>query len=338
VRTSVNLSTGATHKTSQFIQGFLVFVFAAIAMRFVSYIPQGGIAAILVMSCFRMVPWGYVQKLWKEQKWHFGLLCVVALMCWIVDSVTGLVVGTMVALLVTGKETARGHAEVSITAAGNKRLVDGSPEMISIDALAVDKVDLARKAKEDSDSESEEDTSEESELESQLASASPHYSHMAYAPEFDQFSRQESVTADLFAREGMERLTPTVRGDRVFLYKFLGQLDFLAGDRHVDRVQGILKSGPKAVVLAMQNVPWVDPDGLEALRDIIAMLDDNEVQVYLACPRPKVTEVLEKEAWYHEKIGHSVYSTEKSALISAVGKSQDGNINAHADNMALVGA
>merc|ERR1712060_349656 len=165
-------------------------------------------------------------------------------------------------------------------------------------------------------------SSEESELEASLASPAPHYSHMAYAPEFDQFSRQESdqfgrqvsVTADLFAHQGKERLTPTVRGDRVFLYKFLGQLDFLAGDRHVDRVQGILKSGPKAMVLAMQNVPWVDPDGLEALRDIIAMLDDNEVRVYLACPRPKVTEVLEKEAWYHEKIGHSVYSTEKSAL------------------------
>merc|ERR1719517_318027 len=100
--------------------------------------------------------------------------------------------------------------------------------MISIDALAVDKVDLARKVVAE-DSESEEDSSEESELESQLASPAPHYSHMAYAPEFDQFSRQESVTADLFAREGKERLTPTVRGERVFLYKFLGQLDFLAG-------------------------------------------------------------------------------------------------------------
>jgi len=90
----------------------------------------------------------------------------------------------------------------------------------------------------------------------------------------------------------------------------------------------------------MQNVPWVDPDGLEALRDIIAMLDDNKVQVYLACSRPKVTEVLEKEAWYHEKIGsgHFVYSTEKSALISAVGKSQDADINAHAHNITLVGA
>merc|ERR1712228_296577 len=105
---------------------------------------------------------GYVRRLWNEQKWHFGLLCVVALVCWIVDSVTGLVVGTMVALLVTGKETARGHAEISITAAGNKRLLDGSPEMISIDALAVDEVDLARTV--DLDSETEEDSSEESEL------------------------------------------------------------------------------------------------------------------------------------------------------------------------------
>lgn len=357
VRTSVNLSTGATHKTSQAIQGFLIFVFAAMAMRFVSYIPQGGIAAILVMSCVRMVPWGYVQKLWKEQKWHFGLLCVVALVCWIADSVTGLVVGTMVALLVTGKETARGHAEISITAAGNKRLDDGSPEMISIDALAVDKVDLARRKVEgDSESGSEDSSSDESELESQLASTAPNYSHMAYAPEFDQFSRQESdqfgrqvsdqfgrqvsVTPNLFAGEGNQRLTPTTRGDRVFLYKFLGQLDFLAGDRHVDRVQGILKSGPKAMVFAMQNVPWVDPDGLEALRDMIAMLGDNDVQVYLACPRPKVTEVLEKEAWYQEKIGSGqfVYSTEKSALISALGKSHGTDIDANANNITLVGS
>ena len=78
-----------------------------------------------------MVPWGYVQKLMEEQKWYFGLLCVVALVCWLVDSVTGLAVGTMVALLVTGKETACGHAELSITAAGNQRLQDGSPKMIS---------------------------------------------------------------------------------------------------------------------------------------------------------------------------------------------------------------
>jgi len=282
---------------------------------------------------------------------------VVALVCWIADSVTGLVVGTMVALLVTGKETARGHAEISITAAGNKQLDDGSPEMISIDALAVDKVDLARRKVEgDSESGSEDSSSDESELESQLASTAPNYSHMAYAPEFDQFSRQESdqfgrqvsdqfgrqvsVTPNLFAGEGNERLTPTTRGDRVFLYKFLGQLDFLAGDRHVDRVQGILKSGPKAMVLAMQNVPWVDPDGLEALRDMIAMLGDNDVQVYLACPRPKVTEVLEKEAWYQEKIGSGqfVYSTEKAALISAVGKSHGTDIDANANNITLVGS
>merc|ERR1712228_1170430 len=235
---------------------------------------------------------------------------------------------------------------VSITAAGNKRLMDGPPEMISIDALAVDKVDLARMTQ--PDSESEDDSSEESESESQPASPKANHSHLAYAPEFEQFSRQESdqfgrqvsATPNLFAGEGNEPLTPTVRGERVFLYKFLGQLDFLAGDRHVDRIQGILKSGPKAVVLAMQNVPWVDPDGLEALRDIVAMLDDNQVQAYLACPRPKVTEALEKEAWYHEKIGSGpfVYSRQKAALISAVGNNQDVDIKATAYKGALVGS
>jgi len=347
VRTSVNVSTGATHKISQFIQGLCVLLFATIAMPVLSYIPQGGIAAILVTSCYRMVPWGYVQKLLQEQPWYFGLLCLVAALCWVIDSVTGLAVGTMVALLVTGKETARGHAELSITAAGNRRLVDGSPEMISIDALEVDDVNLARKEAEDS--ESEDSSSEESELpqimhgkpdiESQRETAAfsrqtsgqkLKYSHMAFAPEFDHipegheasvWDRQVSPTPELFMDENNEYLQPTERGDRVFLYKFLGQLDFLAGDRHVDRFQAMLASGPKAVVIAMQNVPWVDPDGMEALRDIIAMLDENMVQVYLACPRKKVSKTLAKEEWYKEKIAkcQRVFPTEKSALIAAAG-------------------
>lgn len=224
--------------------------------------------------------------------------------------------------------------------------------MISIDAFAVDDVDLARKM-EDSESESE-DSSEESAPEversksymdskretaafTRLVSGSGqhNHSHMAYAPEFDgiresdrqasPFDRQVSVTPGLFADEANTHLQPTVRGDRVFLYKFLGQLDFLAGDRHVDRFQAVLASEPKAVVIAMQNVPWVDPDGMEALRDIITMLDENMVQVYLACPRPKVAKTLEMEAWYQEKIAgcQRVFITERSALLAAVGNSKD---------------
>jgi len=361
VRTAVNLSTGATHKTSQFIQGLCVLLFAAVAMPVLSYIPQGAIAAILVMSCFRMVPWGYIEKLWQEQKWYFGLLSVVALVCWVIDSVTGLAVGTMVALLVTGKETARGHAELSITAAGNQRLQDGAPKMIAIDALAVDDKDLALGAGADSESEWESEESEESEsvvrsqsyMESRqaqaafnrLASAENTHSHMAYAPEFDHvqeksgWSRAVSVTTGLFMEEGNQGASPTLRGDRVYLYKLLGQLDFLAGDKHADRIQTILASEPKAVVIALQNVPWVDPDGMEALRDIITMLDENMVQVYLACPRPKVKQALEKQDWWREKMAgcQRVFPTEKSALMAAVGDSKDVE-TARLAPAALIGA
>merc|ERR1711963_1323052 len=156
---------------------------------------------------------------------------------------------------------------------------------------------------------------------------------MAYAPEFDfipeshgdAFDRQESATADLFMNEDDEHLSPTMRGHRVFVYKFLGQVGFLTGDRHVDRFQAILKSEPKAVVIALQNVPWVDPDGMEALRDIITMLDENMVQVYLACPRPKVAQTLEKQGWFKEKMAgcQRVFPTEKSALKAAVGDVKD---------------
>ena len=59
-------------------------------------------AAILATASVRMVPTRYRSQIWQRQKWYFVLLWLVALLCWCLDSVSGIGCGTAVALLVTG--------------------------------------------------------------------------------------------------------------------------------------------------------------------------------------------------------------------------------------------
>lgn len=133
--------------------------------------------------------------------------------------------------------------------------------------------------------------------------------------------RQTSI-GGLFRDETDAGLRASIRGQRVFLYKFLGQLDFLNGDRHVDRFQTMLASEPKAVVISLENVPWIDPDGIEALKSMVRTMDNAGVEVFLASARPKVEQALNREEWYQEKTARdrrTVFTTMQPALLAAVG-------------------
>jgi SulP family sulfate permease len=56
VRTAVNVSSGANHKASQFINAVVVLSMVVILMPVFAYIPMAAIAAILITSSCRLVP------------------------------------------------------------------------------------------------------------------------------------------------------------------------------------------------------------------------------------------------------------------------------------------
>lgn len=283
VRTSVNLRSGATHKTSQALHAILIAILLALCIRVCSFLPESAVAAILVVSSIRMAPLEYIASTWQHHKHTFGLLFLVAALCFVIDSVVGLVVGTIVGLLWVAKETAQGHAEVSVSAQGGVRNSDGSPQMISIDASAIDKTVLAPFA----------------------SKIGRHRTSMAFEniDNWDEASmknhRQQQYCihrtrsqfiSDTVQTVGSEPMTtaPSCRGDRVYLYRFLGQVSYLNGEKHVERLNAILECTPKAIVLDLGHVSWIDADGIEAFEMVIKQFHARKVEVFLAAPRPLV--------------------------------------------------
>lgn len=56
IRTSVNCSSGATDKMSQFINALVVLLMVIVLMPAFAYIPMAAIASILITSSCRLVP------------------------------------------------------------------------------------------------------------------------------------------------------------------------------------------------------------------------------------------------------------------------------------------
>ena len=97
VRTSINQSLGANHRLSQFMNAIMVLIVTAVALPVFSYLPQPSIAAILVVASLRMMPWGYLQMLWREDRPGFVVCWITGIICFVVDPVVGLLLGCLIA-------------------------------------------------------------------------------------------------------------------------------------------------------------------------------------------------------------------------------------------------
>jgi len=284
VRTSVNLRTGATHKTSQAVHALFVAILLGLCIRSCSFLPESAVAAILIVSSIRMAPLDYIAKTWDYHKHTFALLMLVAVLCVAIDSVIGLAVGTIVGLLWIAKETAQGHAEVSLSTQGGKRNEDGTPKMITIDAMKMDQTETKsapgrRRASLAFDSPLPDPGANIGGGNAGATSKKRISNYIAYSTR-----DAEESKVDVQAM--------SVKGDRVYLYRFLGQVSYLNGEKHAERLAGILEGEPKAVVLDLGHVPWIDPDGLEALEQTTRQLQMAGVKVIIAAPRPLVHEGL----------------------------------------------
>eukprot|EP00747_Dinoflagellata_sp_TGD_P201915 gnl/TRDRNA2_/TRDRNA2_75399_c1_seq1.p1 gnl/TRDRNA2_/TRDRNA2_75399_c1~~gnl/TRDRNA2_/TRDRNA2_75399_c1_seq1.p1 ORF type:complete len:368 (+),score=61.54 gnl/TRDRNA2_/TRDRNA2_75399_c1_seq1:76-1104(+) len=302
----VNRSTGATHRTSQFLQSLMVLILAAAGMPVFSWLPLSVVAAILIIASIQMVSSAYIWTLIQFDRGSLRLLTAVALVCFVIDSVAGLVLGIAVAVLISSKETARGHAELSVTVDTKERDADGCPKMLTIDAIAVDASNV--------------------QLPDNAQGRLRRGASFAFQTAEKGISRRAAVSfCNLDRADGTDsgaesKHTSQIakRGERVYTYTFLGQLSFLNGEKHVERLRTVQESEPKAVILCLQNVPWIDPDGMEALHIAMNNLQRVGVAIYIAGARPNVSKALESEDWCKEVQDQlRIFSTPKLALIAA---------------------
>jgi len=113
-RTSLNVKTGATHKTSGIINGVSVAIISMFLLGYFKYIPMAVIAAILVFVAIGMVEREHYERLWHYDKSGFFISLFVALMTVVIDPIIGILLGVSIALLIFVDRISRGHFRVKV--------------------------------------------------------------------------------------------------------------------------------------------------------------------------------------------------------------------------------
>jgi SulP family sulfate permease len=113
VRTGLNAKSGATHKTSQILQSIFVGLISVIIFKTFTYIPMSIIASILVFASFRMLEIKDIKKYWKYSKKDFIVSILVFVLMVTIDSVIGLLAGTVLALLYFVENFSKGHFDIT---------------------------------------------------------------------------------------------------------------------------------------------------------------------------------------------------------------------------------
>lgn len=103
-RTALNVKSGAKSNYSQIINSLAVGVISMVFISGFNYLPLSITASILVYISIRMVTAEHFKKLYKFDKSTFGLSIIVAGLTFGLDATTGILVGTLVALLMSAKK------------------------------------------------------------------------------------------------------------------------------------------------------------------------------------------------------------------------------------------
>jgi len=110
VRTGVNVTAGATDKISQLINGVMVLIITLAFMPAFVYMPLPGIAAILIVSATRLVPFGVMARLYSADIAELIILLLTTAICVLVDGAVGLLIGGVIAILRNATKTAEAHS------------------------------------------------------------------------------------------------------------------------------------------------------------------------------------------------------------------------------------
>lgn len=108
-RTALNVKSGAKSNYSQIINALAVGIISMIFISGFNYLPLSITASILVYTAIRMVAAEHFKKLFKFDKTTFGLSIAVAGLTYGVDATAGILVGTLVALLVSANKLANNN-------------------------------------------------------------------------------------------------------------------------------------------------------------------------------------------------------------------------------------
>ncbi|NTW30815.1 MAG: SulP family inorganic anion transporter [Candidatus Moranbacteria bacterium] len=214
-RTSLNVKTGADHKTSAIINSIAVTIISLFLLRFFQFIPMAVIAAILVFVAVQMVETEHFFRFFRFDKTIFGISMVVAIVTVVEDPIVGILLGVVLSLLVSVDKMTHGH-------------YDMRPNRSDMEDTDGSKDGKGKEIEESHD---------------------------------------------------------------VLLYSFRGRLVYFNSRAHVSRFETGLAQY-KYIILRLREVYCVDLDGMEALNEIISIIESRGQKVILSSIDPNVVDAL----------------------------------------------
>ncbi|MBP6859785.1 MAG: SulP family inorganic anion transporter [Candidatus Magasanikbacteria bacterium] len=113
-RTSLNIKTGATHRTSGVVSVLGVALISAFFLGYFKYIPMAVIAAILVFVAVQMVEAEHFAKFWRYERSGFFVALLVAVATIIEDPIFGILLGVALSLLIFVNHLSRGQFDLRV--------------------------------------------------------------------------------------------------------------------------------------------------------------------------------------------------------------------------------
>lgn len=121
-RTSLNIRSGGTHKTSAVIHAIFVAIISLLLLSTFKYIPLAVIASILVAVSIRMVEQEHFKRMWNVDRKSFVVAILVAGITVYEDPIIGILVGAAISLLLFLDTLSRGQFDLIINDT-NKKIV-----------------------------------------------------------------------------------------------------------------------------------------------------------------------------------------------------------------------
>jgi SulP family sulfate permease len=112
-RTTLNIKSGATHKTSAFIGSLCVTIISMFLLEYFKYMPLPVVAAILTMVGINMIELEHFQRMFKTDTTNFVISMVVATVTVFEDPIIGILLGASISMFIFMKKLSTGQYELS---------------------------------------------------------------------------------------------------------------------------------------------------------------------------------------------------------------------------------
>lgn len=122
-RTSLNIKSGATHKSSAMLSAVFAAIIALFFLPYFAYIPLPVVAAILAVVAVRMIEREHFIRMWKIDRKSFLIAMFVAVITVYVDPMIGILAGASISLVLFLDTLSRGQFELVVNDA-NKKIVE----------------------------------------------------------------------------------------------------------------------------------------------------------------------------------------------------------------------